>query len=353
MGAADVTITTANRALFDRLPRLADLVPFVALADGLPTPVQQVEDRLWVFRDDYTSSLYGGNKVRKLEFLLPIAQRRGGPVVTAGGIGSHHVVAVATFAARLGLRTEAILYPQPLTEDVRRVQAHLRRLGVHATAATHRYYMPAVLARRMAALAAQRPYLVLPGASTPLGALGYVSAGLELVRAFAENGDAPPDAVVVPLGSGGTTVGLAIGLALGGWHETVVVGARAADAVVTNRVVLGALEAGTSALVALGGGGRARRAGGSTGAGSARATATRPRLDARPRRSPRCGAYLSNRATRRRDARPHWSSSPLGDESSMYTRGRGPTLNSHRKVESVSAGQRPRFRLAEFIPDQT
>jgi 1-aminocyclopropane-1-carboxylate deaminase/D-cysteine desulfhydrase-like pyridoxal-dependent ACC family enzyme len=253
MGAAVVTTLKTERALFERLPRLADLVPFVALADGLPTPVQQVEDRLWVFRDDYTSSLYGGNKVRKLEFLLPIAERRGGPVVTAGGIGSHHVVAVATFAARLGLRTEAVLYPQPLTDDVRRVQAHLRLLGVNATAATHRYYMPAVLARRMAALALQRPYLVLPGASTPLGALGYVSAGLELVRAFADTGDAEPDAVVVPLGSGGTAVGLAIGLALGGWHNATVIGARAADALVTNRAVLTALEAGTSALVALGG----------------------------------------------------------------------------------------------------
>lgn len=248
-----MTTTTATRALFDRLPRLADLVPFVALADGLPTPVQQVEDRIWAFRDDYTSSLYGGNKVRKLEFLLPIAERRGGPIVTAGGIGSHHVVAVATFAARLGLRTEAVLYPQPVTEDVRRVQAHLRRLGVHATAATHRYYMPAVLARRLAALATQRPYLLLPGASTPLGALGYVSAGLELVHAFAVAGDPEPDVVVAPLGSGGTTVGLAIGLALGGWRHATVVGVRAADALVTNRAVLAPLEAATAALVALGG----------------------------------------------------------------------------------------------------
>jgi len=248
-----VTTVTATRALFERLPALADLVPFAPLADGLPTPVHQVEDRLWVLRDDLTSSLCGGNKVRKLEFLLPVAERRGGPVVTAGGIGSHHVVAVATFAQRLGLRTEAVLFPQPVTEDVRRVQAELRRLKVVATAATHRAYMPVVLARRMLALARERPYLVLPGASTPLGALGYVSAGLEVVHAFATAGEPEPDVVVAPLGSGGTTVGLAIGLALGGWREATVVGARAADAVVANRAVLGSLEVMTSALVALGG----------------------------------------------------------------------------------------------------
>ncbi|HVE94455.1 MAG TPA: pyridoxal-phosphate dependent enzyme [Acidimicrobiales bacterium] len=248
-----MTTATPTRAIFDRLPALADLVPFVALADGLPTPVHQVEDRLWVLRDDYTSSAYGGNKVRKLEFLLPVAERRGGPVVTAGGIGSHHVVAVATFAKRLGLRTEAVLYPQPVTEDVRHVQAQLRRLGVVATAATHRYYTPLVLTRRLAALAPERPYLILPGASTPLGALGYVSAGLELVHAFSGLGEREPDVVVAPLGSGGTAVGLAIGIALGGWRDTSVVGVRAGDAVIANRAVLGSLEAMTAALVALGG----------------------------------------------------------------------------------------------------
>ena len=65
---------TADRALFDRLPRLSDLVPFVPLADGLPTPVERVTDGLWIQRDDRTSSAYGGNKVRKFEFVLPVAQ---------------------------------------------------------------------------------------------------------------------------------------------------------------------------------------------------------------------------------------------------------------------------------------
>src|SRR5258708_10566972 len=79
----------APRALLDRLPRLVDLVPWVALADGLPTPVDQIDDGLYVQRDDMTDSHYGGNKVRKLEVVLPIAQRRGGPALTAGASGSH------------------------------------------------------------------------------------------------------------------------------------------------------------------------------------------------------------------------------------------------------------------------
>jgi D-cysteine desulfhydrase len=241
------------RALFDRLPRLADLVPFMALADGLPTPVEHVAEGLWVKRDDATTAgagTYGGNKVRKFEFVMPVAVRRGGPLLTAGGAGSHHVFAAAVYARRLELDVEAVLYPQPDTDDVRETQAALAALGdVRVTRAPHAYAMPLVLAARLAALAPRRPYLLWPGASTPLGTLGYVSAGLELAHQL----PAEPDVVVAPLGSGGTAVGLALGLALAGWRRAAVVAVRAADAVVTNVAVLRSLEAGTAALLALGG----------------------------------------------------------------------------------------------------
>jgi len=247
------TAAAGSRALFARLPRLADIVPFVPLADGLPTPVQQVEDDLWVQRDDRTGSAYGGNKVRKFEFVLPVAQRRGGPVLTAGGVGSHHVAATAVYAHQLGLDVEAVLYPQPVTDDV----CHTRRiLEQHATRVTHignRYMMPVVLAQRMAALAPRRPYLLWPGASTPLGTLGYVSAALELVDAFATAGEAEPDVVVAPFGSGGTAVGTAVGLALGGWTRARVLAVRVADRTVANAAVARGLEAGASALLALAG----------------------------------------------------------------------------------------------------
>jgi 1-aminocyclopropane-1-carboxylate deaminase/D-cysteine desulfhydrase-like pyridoxal-dependent ACC family enzyme len=233
---------------------LRDLVPFVELADGLPTPVEQVDDRLWVKRDDATASTYGGNKVRKLEFVLPVARRRGGPIVTAGGIGSHHVLATAVYASELQMEVHAVLYPQPATDDVRATSDALGRLdGLHVTRVPHRYAMPVALAARMAQLATRRPYLLWPGASTPLGTLGYVGAGLELVDAFSAEGWRPPDAVVAPLGSGGTAVGIALGLALGGWSETDVVGIRAADRSVTNPAVLRSLEAGTAAVLSFGG----------------------------------------------------------------------------------------------------
>ena len=238
-----------RRALFERLPRLVDLVPFVELADGLPTPVEQVDDRLWVKRDDRTSSEYGGNKVRKLEHVLPVARRRGGPVLTAGGRGSHHIVAAAVHARRLGLDVEAVVYPQPVTDDVRATEAAVEKLGVRVTPIANPYLMPVALAARLAALAPRKPYLLWPGASTPLGSLGYVGAGLEL----AASGIDEPDAVVVPLGSGGTAVGTALGLRLAGWDRARVVAVRSADLTVTNRAVLRGLEGGTAALLALGG----------------------------------------------------------------------------------------------------
>jgi D-cysteine desulfhydrase len=243
-----------TRALFERLPRLVDLVPFTTLADGLPTPVEQFDEGLWVQREEATSSVYGGNKVRKFEFVFPIAQRRGGPLLTAGGVGSHHVLAAAVHAGRLGLEVDAVLYPQPSTPDVERTHAELSALPhVRVTRVPSPYVMPVALAARMAVLAPRRPYLLWPGASTPLGTLGYVSAGLELVEAFADARWPEPDVVVVPLGSGGTAVGTALGLALAGWKRAHVVAVRAADVVVTNRAVLGALEAGTAGLLALGG----------------------------------------------------------------------------------------------------
>jgi len=247
----------ADRALFARLPRLADLVPFVALADGLPTPLERFDERLWVQRDDLTATgegTYGGNKVRKFELTLPVAVRRGGPVLTAGATGSHHVLAAATYAHRLGLEVEAVVYPQPATDDAARTAAALSALGgVRVTSIRSPYLMPVALAARLAALAPRAPYLLWPGASTPLGALGHVSAALELVDAFAAAGDDEPDDVVVALGSGGSAAGLAVGLALGGWRRARVVAVRAADRVVTNRAALAPLLAGTVALLAAGG----------------------------------------------------------------------------------------------------
>lgn len=242
-----------TNALFQRFPRLVDLVPYVPLADGLPTGIDRVADGFWVKRDDRTDSHYGGNKVRKLEHLLAIAARRGGPVLTAGAIGSHHVVATAIHAARLGLEVEAVRFPQPENDHVLAMSAMCDAVGVRSSMVSSSYLMPVLLAQRWIQIARQDGTLVTPGGSTPVGVLGAVTAGIELVDGFAAQGWAEPDDVVVALGSGGSSIGLALGMAIGGWREATVVAVRVADVVVTNPVVLSALETGVRSLLAVGG----------------------------------------------------------------------------------------------------
>lgn len=238
-----------TRPLFDRLPELRDLVPFMELADGLPTPLEHLQDRLWVKRDDATSSHYGGNKVRKLEFLLPVAARRRGPVLTGGAVGSHHALATALFARRLGLDVEIVRFPQMPTADVvatrDRVEA-LDRVRFHDV--SHPWLLPLRLARRRTELTSQRATVIPPAGTTPVSVLGLVNAGLELAADLAHAGIDPPDDVVVALGSGGTTVGLALGLAMAG-VDSRVVGVRVTDRVAANEAVLGALATATAGLL--------------------------------------------------------------------------------------------------------
>ena len=87
--------------LFTRFPRLRGRVPWMELGT-LPTPVEPMTrlgehlgcDNLWVKRDDLTGELYGGNKVRKLEFTLAHARAlHRDLIITSGAVGSNHVLA--------------------------------------------------------------------------------------------------------------------------------------------------------------------------------------------------------------------------------------------------------------------
>ncbi|MGD9101087.1 MAG: pyridoxal-phosphate dependent enzyme, partial [Anaerolineae bacterium] len=103
---------TASRPLFDAFPALRQRVPFVPLAD-LPTPLERMEGlsaqvgaEVWVKRDGLTHPLYGGNKVRKFEFVFgDVLRKRAQIVLTGGGLGSHHTLATAVVARQFGLQT--------------------------------------------------------------------------------------------------------------------------------------------------------------------------------------------------------------------------------------------------------
>jgi 1-aminocyclopropane-1-carboxylate deaminase/D-cysteine desulfhydrase-like pyridoxal-dependent ACC family enzyme len=216
------------------------------LAGLLPPSVE-----LWVKRDDESGALYGGNKVRKLEFLLAEARARGAHrLVTLGGIGSHHVLATAIYGREAGFAVDAVVFPQPLTDHVR--EQLLADVAAGATLWPTRGYF-GVPFRVWRTRRAPDVAWITSGGSSPIGSLGYVSAGLELLEQIARSELPPPDVVYLALGSCGTAAGLLVGLcgapSLPRLDATVV-GVRVVDRVVSNARVTRRLAARTASLLA-------------------------------------------------------------------------------------------------------
>jgi 1-aminocyclopropane-1-carboxylate deaminase/D-cysteine desulfhydrase-like pyridoxal-dependent ACC family enzyme len=206
-----------------------------------PTPVERLEALsrpgcdLWVKRDDLTSALYGGNKVRKLERLLADARDRGAErIVTVGAVGSHHVLATAVYGRRAGFAVEAVLVPQPRTDHV--VEDLRADLAQGMKAIPARSYAHA--AARVAARLGRGSYFIPVGGSNLLGALGYVDAARELAAQVQAGAMPEPDLVVVTLGSGGTAGGLAAGFALCGMKTRVLAVTVAEPPAIVGRAAL-------------------------------------------------------------------------------------------------------------------
>ena len=219
--------------LVRRFPALA-AIPRARLG-RFPTPVEHLEGfqdvkLLYVKREDLSSDLLGGNKVRSLEFLLGRIGE-GDTVLTLGGEGSTHVLATAVHAARLGARTIAVRWRHDMHSAADEVAARaLAECEEIVTASSFLRAMPTLLRLRLT-----RPALYIPiGGSTALGTLGHVNAALELAEQV-DAGELPhPHRVVVPLGSGGTAAGLALGFAMAGM-DTAVLGARVGPRIGANR----------------------------------------------------------------------------------------------------------------------
>lgn len=197
------------------------LPPYVELGRW-PTPVQRLERfgrfvgaDVWVKRDDLTALPYGGNKVRKLEFLLGEALRgRCHNIVSVGGIGSNHLIATAVHARKMSMGLHAVVFPQPITAKVRQGLGLLCDLGVRFHPVRIRPQVPLAVAQ--ARREAPSPMYVPPGGSSPAGVLGYVCAGLELAHQISRGQVPEPDVIYAPLGTGGTVCGLMLGLKLAG-----------------------------------------------------------------------------------------------------------------------------------------
>jgi D-cysteine desulfhydrase len=197
---------------------LTDDLPRVAIAH-LPTPLEPLPrltallhgPELWVKRDDQTGLATGGNKTRKLEFLVADAlQNKADTLITCGAAQSNHARQTAAAAAKFGLDCVLVLRGAAPTE----VQGNLlidQLVGAQVVWAGDR-----PLDQRMEEVARvlreeeHRPYVVPYGGSNPVGVRGYVAAMEELVLQC-EQRDLIFDHVVFATSSGGTQAGLALG----------------------------------------------------------------------------------------------------------------------------------------------
>jgi len=204
-----------NLAAFPRTklcqtPTPLELLPRLTKALGGP--------QIWMKRDDLTGMGLGGNKVRKLEFLVGDALAKGADhLVTQGAVQSNHVRQTAAVAAKLGLACTAVLEHRIETND----SAYLnsgnvlldRLLGCRLEYRVGGADMQAAIEEVGARLASEgaRPYLIPGGGSNAIGALGYAAAALELVNQANEQG-LRIDRLVHATGSAGTQAGLVAGL---------------------------------------------------------------------------------------------------------------------------------------------
>jgi D-cysteine desulfhydrase len=212
----------AEPALFRRFPGLALHIPHHSFLPAA-TPVERVtlpgSLALFVKRDDRSCPLYGGNKPRKLEFSIGEALARGARrLVTSGGLGTNHGLATTILGRSAGLATTLVLVDQPVTPEVRR---SLRLFACYGAEVVHGRSVRGAVWRGSralvrAALRGERPFLVPTGGSSVGGCLGFVSAGLELGDQVAAGELPEPALVFLPVGSGGSLAGLAVGLRLAG-----------------------------------------------------------------------------------------------------------------------------------------
>lgn len=180
-----------------------------------PTPfwrAERLDDPLttvWIKDDGRTSSVYGGNKVRKLERLLAAARAcKARRLLTVGAAGSHHVLATCIFAQRLGLSTAALLLPQPWTAHAESVL----KAGLVAGLEPIPCLTPLAALRNFWRHRRPGDYVVGPGGMGFEGTSAYAAAVDEVITQATRAAVAPIDRIYVAAGSGSTAAGLLAGV---------------------------------------------------------------------------------------------------------------------------------------------
>lgn len=224
------------------VPRAVELLPEPTPLHRLPRLSEQLGRELWIKRDDLTAVGGGGNKIRKLEYLLGEAQQISADVLVTVGAGqSNHCRTVASAAAMMGMDCHLVLGGRdPGSRSGNLLLDGLLGASVQfcGTDDWAEIFAIATAAVDELAAAGRTPYLMPAGGSTPTGALGYLRGYGELITQCQAAGISP-SAVVHANGSGGTQAGLVAGRALSGSGPAIIGVAVALDAALSAAIADG------------------------------------------------------------------------------------------------------------------
>ncbi len=192
----------------------------------LPTPIQHLErleaklggPKMYIKRDDLTGLSFGGNKTRKLEFVIAdVLQKKANVVITEGGIQSNHVRQTAAVCAKFGLECLLVLSPGK-SEMPPSGNLYLNELFGAKVVFCEHDQREGFIAGELEKIkqGGKQGYFIPMGASDPIGAMGYELAFKELIAQ-----DSQFDWIVLASGSGGTQAGLEYAAARSDWHGSI------------------------------------------------------------------------------------------------------------------------------------
>jgi 1-aminocyclopropane-1-carboxylate deaminase/D-cysteine desulfhydrase-like pyridoxal-dependent ACC family enzyme len=236
--------------LFKLNPELESEIPWIQLIEKA-TDLHSLDGvgsrwgslSLSIKREDQTGRVYGGNKVRNLEFVLGEARAKdASELVTLVPYGSNFTAALSAQGRLSGFQVKLCQF---VAEKNSQIDAHAEfSQSEGALLSTYQGHLGPVLATARAVQymlkSDQRAYWISPGASSVTGALGHANAALEAVAQWKAQGVQPPDFIIVGAGTCGTITGLSAGLQIAG-VKTKVIGVRCAEPIVCNRLRIGRL----------------------------------------------------------------------------------------------------------------
>jgi len=217
--------------LFTRYPQIKQQLSPQQFA-CLPTPVKALPglgSNAWIKQDDLTHPNYGGNKIRKLDFVLAeIKQKKKKHVITFGATGTNAGVATAMMCYRNQLKCTVYLFEQPLSQTVKNNLALMQAYGAELI------YCGSLLKTVLSFYCSRYrlnkdSYFLWAGCSNSVATFAYINAAFELKQQI-EDGELPePEHIFVPVGSCSTLAGLTLGAQLSGLKSKVI-GIRVAPA---------------------------------------------------------------------------------------------------------------------------